>query len=92
MGTYPDAQPTTTPFVDLDWKSDQNVRSFVESKFLERDQFNFDRMRQSEINIAWYRGHQETRWHARERRLFRYPNPNKSVRLIINLMQPLIEG
>ena len=92
MGTYPDAQPTTTPFVDLDWKSDQNVRSFVESKFLERDQFNFDRMRQSEINIAWYRGHQETRWHARERRLFRYPNPNKRVRLIINLMQPLIEG
>lgn len=79
-------------FADVKWTDDDSVKAFALQLLEDRDSLNFERQRQAEINIAWYRGHQETRWHSAKRCMVRMPNPNNRVRIIINLMQPLIDG
>jgi len=79
-------------FAKVDWKDEVSVKRFLDDAQTRRLNRLNDRDRQAEINIAWYRGHQETRWHAKSRRLIRLPNPGNRIRVIINLMQPLIDG
>ena len=78
-------------FTDVNWKRKGDVQDFIAQLVNDKQTYNLDVERQSQINTAWYRGHQ-LRWNPRTNRLMNQGNPFHRVRLIYNLMRGLVDG
>lgn len=76
----------------VNWQNDGDVRAFVEGAISLKETLNADIEHQAEINTAWYRGHQGLFWNNERRRLVQPKNERGRVRLVVNLMQGLIDG
>lgn len=78
--------------VDLDFRDSSQLLGFIShARRSFRDDANWF-LRQSEINIAWYRGEQLRLWNHRTGRLETQDNPNRRERLVFNFTKTLVDS
>lgn len=74
----------------LEIKDADDTKSFIQDTWMKRHTYKYGLERQWYLNIAWFAGFQNTIWAEDLRRLIEPTMPSWRVRLIINLIQPII--
>jgi hypothetical protein len=83
---------TVNRFSTVKWGKDESVSSFITEAMRLKETENWEFERQADLNIAWFKGHQTLMWSKSRSGLFNKPNPWRRVRLIANIIGPLVEG
>lgn len=83
---------TAQRFSKVKWGLDTAIADFINEAAHLKERENWEAERQADVNIAWYRGHQMLMWSKAAKQLRLKPNPWRRVRLMANILAPLVDG